>query len=109
VTARHGPPPAYPDPVILEFAGAVFTWRGPAPYHFVALPDDEGAEIRDVASLVTYGWGVVPVTVRIGDIEWTTSLFPKDGTYLVPLKDEVRTAEGIEAGDEVTIRLIVGA
>ena len=95
--------------MFFEFSGAVFTWRGPSPYHFVAIPDDEAAEIRDVASLVTYGWGVIPVNVRIGDTEWTTSLFPKDGTYLVPLKDKVRHAEGIEAGDEVSVRLVVGA
>jgi hypothetical protein len=57
---------------------------------------------------VTYGWGVIPAQVRIGNTEWQTSLFPKDGRYLVPLKASVRKAEKLEEGDDVTVRLEVG-
>lgn len=89
----------------IEFTGAVFEWRGPAPFFYVAVPDAESAEVRAVASAVTYGWGMVPVTARIGGTEWRTSLFPKEGRYLVPLKDAVRKAEGIGAGDVVAVRL----
>jgi hypothetical protein len=89
----------------IEFTGAVFEWRGPAPFFYVAVPDAESAEVRAVASAVTYGWGMVPVTARVGGTEWRTSLFPKDGRYLVPLKDAVRKAEGIGAGDVVAVRL----
>lgn len=96
-------------PVILEFTGDVLHWRGPSPYHFVRVPDDDGAEIRSMASVLTYGWGVIPVTVRIGDTEWTTSLFPKDGSYLIPLKDVVRRAETLENGETVTVRLTLSA
>jgi hypothetical protein len=91
--------------VRIEFTGAVFEWRGPAPFFYVAVPDAESAEVRAVASAVTYGWGMVPVTARIGGTEWRTSLFPKEGRYLVPLKDAVRKAEGIGAGDTVAVRL----
>lgn len=89
----------------LRFSGEVFEWRGPAPYHFVTVPEREAAEIAAVASAVTYGWGVIPVTVRIGETTWETSLFPKKGLYLVPLKDKVRAAEDIELGDVVDILL----
>jgi hypothetical protein len=89
----------------IEFSGPVFEWRGPAPFYYVAVPDAESAEVRAVASAVTYGWGMVPVTVRIGGTEWRTSLFPKEGRYLVPLKDAVRRAEGIGVGDVVAVRL----
>ncbi len=89
----------------IEFTGPVFEWRGPAPFFYVAVPGAESAEVRAVASAVTYGWGMVPVTVRIGGTEWRTSLFPKEGRYLVPLKDAVRMAEGIGAGDVVAVRL----
>jgi len=89
----------------LEFSGEVFTWRGPAPYFFVRVPDEEAAEIADNAALVTYGWGMVPVEVTIGDTVWTTSLWPKDGSYVVPLKDRIRDAEAIGEGDTVTVRL----
>ena len=93
--------------VEFEFSGEVWHWRGPSPFHFVTVPADESAAIRAVAASVTYGWGVIPVTVTLGITEWTTSLFPKDGSYLVPLKAMVRTAEKIELGDVVTLRLKV--
>jgi hypothetical protein len=94
--------------VELEFSGPVFEWRGPAPYYYVAVPDEESEDIRAIASAVTYGWGVIPVSVRIGETGWETSLFPKDGRYLVPLKDKVRRAEGIADGDDVAVTLTVG-
>ena len=91
----------------MEFSGEVWSWRGPAPYHFVSVPEDECGVIESTAAMVSYGWGMIPVAVRIGDTDWTTSLWPKDGRYIVPLKDKVRAAEGIELGDTVTVRLTV--
>ena len=82
-------------------------WRGPSPYHFVTVPEAESAELQSAAALVTYGWGMIPVEVRIGSTTWTTSLFPKDGGYVVPLKDKVRNAEQIDVGDTVELRLLV--
>jgi hypothetical protein len=95
--------------VLLEFSGEIWSWRGPAPYHFVTVPDEECAALEAIAPLVSYGWGVIPVAARIGATEWTTSLFPKDGGYLVPVKDRVRKAEDLALGDTVTIRLLVDA
>ncbi len=89
----------------LEFSGEVFQWRGPAPFYYVAVPNEESDDIQAVAAQVTYGWGVIPVRARIGRTLWETSLFPKDGRYLVPLKDAVRKPEQIEDGDTVTVRL----
>ncbi len=89
----------------LEFSGEVWFWRGPSPYHFVTVPEDESAELQATASLVTYGWGMVPVRARVGQTRWTTSLFPKNGGYILPLKDLVRNAESIGVGDTVTVRL----
>jgi hypothetical protein len=89
----------------IEFTGTVFVWRGPAPFFFVAVPEAESEEVRAIASAVTYGWGMIPVRVRIGATEWRTSLFPKQGRYLVPLKDAVRRAEGIGEGDVVGVRV----
>ena len=92
----------------LEFSGPVFEWRGPAPFFYVAVPGPESADIQEIARAVTYGWGVIPVTVRVGGTAWETSLFPKDGRYLVPLKVAVRRAEGIHEGDVVDLALSVG-
>jgi len=91
----------------LRFSGEIWFWKGPAPFYFVTVPDDESQLIAESAALVTYGWGVIPVTVRAGATEWTTSLFPKDGAYLVPLKVAVRKAEGLELGDTIDLRLTI--
>ena len=89
----------------LEFTGEIFHWRGPAPYLFVAVPEELSREIKSVSREVTYGWGVIPVLARLGKTVWTTSLFPKNGLYLVPIKMLVQKAEKVGVGDAVTIRL----
>jgi hypothetical protein len=91
----------------LEFSAPMFEWRGPAPYHFLAVPDDEADQIRETAALVTYGWGMIPVRGRIGSTEFTTSLWPKDGGYVVPIKDAVRKPERLVLGDEVLVHLAI--
>jgi len=91
----------------LEFAGEIIHWRGPSPFHFVPVPDDASEIIKDVASVVSYGWGVIPVRSRIGGTEYSTSLFPRDGGYMVPVKDAVRRGEQLEIGDAVTVRLTI--
>jgi hypothetical protein len=92
----------------LEFTGSIWYWRGPAPWYFVTIPAEQSSDLKEISSFVTYGWGVIPVRVRIGQTEFQTSLFPKDDRYLVPIKVSVRKAEKIEEGDTVTIRLKVG-
>ncbi|MFJ4844599.1 MULTISPECIES: DUF1905 domain-containing protein [unclassified Streptomyces] len=91
----------------LVFAGRVIEWRGPAPYYFAVVPDDECGHIREVAAMASYGWGVIPVEARIGEVTFTTSLFPRDGGYLLPLKLAVRKPEGIVAGDDVAVEMTV--
>ncbi len=91
-----------------EFTGEIFEWRGPAPHYFVAVPADQSCDLKAIQSVVTYGWGVIPARVRIGGTMFTTSLFPKDGRFLVPIKAAVRKAERLTEGDEVTVQLEVG-
>ncbi|MFF5081792.1 DUF1905 domain-containing protein [Actinoplanes sp. NPDC000266] len=93
----------------MEFAGEIWFWRGPAPWHFVTVPEDECREIEAASSLVSYGWGMIPVTAEIGGTGWTTSLWPKDGRYIVPIKTDVRRKEGLDVGETVTVRLRIGA
>jgi hypothetical protein len=93
--------------VDLVFTGRVVEWRGPSPYHFVRVPAEECADIQEVAAAATYGWGVVPVSARVGEIAFDTSLFPQDGGYLLPLKDAVRKPQGLAVGDDVTVRMTV--
>ena len=91
----------------LEFSGALWHWRGPAPHYFVTVPEKHCAALRGVAGLVSYGWGMIPVRVRVGDTQWSTSLFPKDGRSLVPIKARVQQAEQLAEGDTVSLRLDV--
>ena len=99
---------AFPtDALDLTFVGALIHWRGPSPFHFVTMPEGAAAEVKDISPLVTYGWGVVPATVTIGASTWPTALFPKDGGYLVPVQDMYRTAEHLEVGDTVSVRLTI--
>ena len=91
----------------IEFSGKIWFWRGPSPFFFVTIPAKESREIKAISRIVTYGWGVIPVYVRIGKTEWKTSLFPKDGRYIVPIKAGVRAAENLDEGDTVTVQLEV--
>ena len=93
----------------LEFSGEIIHWRGPAPFYFVTVPDEPSAAIEAVSSMVTYGWGAIPVHARIGRTDFTTSLFPKGDLYLVPIKAAVRRAETLMLGDQVTVRLRLDA
>ena len=90
-----------------DFSAAVFEWRGPAPFYFVAVPEGPSEDLRALSAVVTYGWGMIPVEARIGATTWTTSLFAKDGRYVVPLKLAIRRAEGIELDDVVDVVLSV--
>jgi hypothetical protein len=92
----------------IEFTGKIWHWRGPAPWFFVTVPAKQCDDLRFISGSVTYGWGVIPVRVRIGKTEFQTSLFPKDDRYIVPIKAGVRKAEHLEEGDNVTIQLKVG-
>ncbi len=91
----------------IEFAGELWYWRGPSPFRFITVPDEACVELRAVAAVVSYGWGMIPVRVRIGGTVWETSLFPKDGRYIVPVKDVVRGVEGIAEGDIVAVELTI--
>jgi hypothetical protein len=89
-----------------EFEGPVIEWRGPAPYYFLSIPQDESDDIKFAAKGIEY-WGQVPVLVRINGSEFTTALFPKEGRYLLPLKVAVRKAAGIEIGETLTVALCI--
>ena len=96
-----------PVDVSLHFAAEVWYWRGPAPFYFVSVPDDLCGQIDDVSREVTYGWGMIPATITIGDTTWPTALWPKDGTFVVPLKTWVRKSEGIDEGETIEVDVVV--
>lgn len=89
------------------FRAELFEWRGPAPYFWVALPEPACDYVRAEARQATYGWGAIPVRVRVGRTEWETSLLPRDGGYVLPVKTQVRKQEGFGDGDTVTVAISV--
>lgn len=93
------------DEPLAEFAfeGEIVSWRGPAPYLFVPIPAEHIAEISYAARLASYGWGCVPVEARIGGTDFTSSLFPRDGGYFLPVKVAVQRAESVGLGDRVAV------
>jgi hypothetical protein len=97
----------YSESMDLEFSGEIWFWKGPAPFHFITVPDEQCGGLEAVSPMVSYGWGMIPVAAQIGTTRWTTTLFPKNGGYIVPLKLVVRKAERLDVGDTVTIRLTV--
>ena len=89
----------------LDVVGSIIEWRGPAPFWFLPINSDDSAMIDELKPMLTYGWGCIPVTCRIGRTEFTTSIMPKEGLYLIPLKVAVRTAAGITPDAPVTVHV----
>jgi hypothetical protein len=49
----------------------------------------------------------MPITATIGTTTWTTALFPKDGRYLLPIKNDLRFGEKLSVDDLVKVTLEV--
>lgn len=90
-----------------ELEGPVIEWRGPAPFYFLRIAEEDSEDIKLAAKGIEY-WGQVPVVALVGEVEFTTALFPKDGRYLLPLKAAVRKAAGIELDSVISLGLNVG-
>ena len=93
----------------IAFAAEIVHWRGPAPYLFLPVPAEHVGEVRYAARLASYGWGCVPVAARIGGTDFTSSLFPRGDTYLLPVKVAVQRAEGIVLGDRIAFEMRIVA
>jgi hypothetical protein len=87
------------------------TDKAPASWHFLTL-DGEVAEAIHALALMRRleyghkrGWGSIKVRATIGDTGWETSIFPAKhiGGWLLPVKAVVRKAEGLVAGDAVSV------
>ncbi len=91
------------------FQASVWLYPGTsAAWHFVSLPKKEAEQIKkSQEGKARRGWGAVRIRVIIGGSSWETSMFPdkKSGTYLLPLKAQVRKKEGITAKDTITVLL----
>lgn len=92
-----------------EFDAELWLWdaRKTDSWTFVSLPPDIADEILEIAGPMARGFGSQRVEVTVGDTVWQTSIFPdnKARTYVLPVKRQVRRAEGITDGDTIHVRL----
>lgn len=91
-----------------QFVAPLWAWSAQDGWFFVTLPTDAADEIAEIPRAAT-GFGSVRVRVTVGGTTWSTSVFPdtKRGSYVLPVKKAVRSAEGIEEGDDVNVTLEV--
>lgn len=89
----------------ITFTSHMIEWRGPAPYYFIPVPLEQSAQIKSIASAITYGWGVVYTNATIGDTTWKTTLMPKNGLYLLPIRKVLRLDLKLEEGHEIEVQL----
>lgn len=92
----------------IEIVAELIFWHGPSPFLFAPVPADISKTIKELSAQLSYGWGCIPVMVRLGKTEWKTSLMPKDGVYLVPIKTLVQKKEDVSAGSLVKLALDLG-
>lgn len=82
-------------------------YPGMGAWHFLYVDKKQSETIRTKHHVKKAGFGSIRVTVRIGKSKWQTSIFPdkQSGSYLLPVKKQIRLAEGLDAGDVVSFVL----
>jgi len=89
--------------VKFHLSGPIWEWRGPAPFYFVSISPEISAQIKADARATSYGWGAIPVRLTSNDHLWTTSIFTREGQYIVPIKKAIREALEVREGDVVQL------
>jgi hypothetical protein len=94
-----------------RFDGVLWEWDARGAWFFVSLPGDVTDDIDERFGHRATGFGSLRVEVTIGATTWRTSIFPdsKGATFVLPVKKQVRTAEGLTGGSSCTVELTVVA
>ena len=92
-----------------EFTAQVWEHDGPAAWYFLSLPEPIADDIEEFYGDHAAGFGSLKVEVTIGSTTWRTSIFPdsKQGTYVLPVKQQVRKAERLTDGSTASVVLRV--
>lgn len=87
--------------------GTLYRWdaRRADTWVFLDVPPEASDDLAEAGEQVTRGFGSLRVEVTLGGTTWRTSVFPGSTGYVLPVKKAVRTAEGVDTGDEVTLTL----
>jgi hypothetical protein len=92
-----------------RFEGELWRYTGEAAWYFVTLPGEVADDIAARTEGTRRGFGSVRVEVTVGASTWRTSVFPDkaSGSFLLPVKRQVRDREQIDDGDVLDVRLEV--
>lgn len=87
----------------------VVPYPGMDAWYFAYVEKKLSARIAEKHAKKKAGFGSIKVEVKIGKSNWKTSIFPdkQSGCYLLPLKRQIRLAEGIDAGDTIHLTLSI--
>jgi hypothetical protein len=85
-------------------------WRyeaATAAWHFVTLPKAVGDRLR--RAVITFGFGSIRVDAEVNGVAWSTSVFPdkKSGSFLLPVKADVREKAKLSVGEPASYSLNV--
>ena len=91
------------------FSGRPYVYDGKGAWVFIALPKKTSKEIRQLFKKEEQGWGRLSAVAKIGTTEWKTAIWydSKQETYLLPLKNEIRMAEGIQIGKAIKVNVFI--
>lgn len=98
-----------PETNTYTFKAKVWLYAGPTPWHFATLPKKLAAEIQMFHGQQKKNFGSIGVTASIGKTQWKTSIFSdtKSGSFVLPLKADVRKKENIVAEKTVSVTLYI--
>lgn len=89
----------------IEFESPVTLWdKRVQAWYFATMPEELSLELRELPA-PQRGFGSLRVQARIGASIWRTSIFFSGTAFVLPLKKAIRAAQGIEAGDVITVDL----
>lgn len=89
-----------------EFEAEIWRSSGAGGWFFVTLPVEVAQGLRALSGPKT-GFGSIRVRGSLDNTDWNTSVFPdaRSGSFLLPVKAEVRRRARVIAGDQVRIRV----
>ncbi|MFM7681725.1 MAG: DUF1905 domain-containing protein [Bacteroidota bacterium] len=98
-----------PINIIYQFSALVWQHSSPSGWYFVSLPTELATEIRELFKKQEEGWGRMKAIAKISEIEWATAIWfdSKLGTYLLPIKAEIRNREMIDVGTELNVEILL--
>ncbi len=77
-------------------------------WRFARVPENISAKIKEMQKdRLRRGWGAIYAQAKIKKSEWTTSIFPDrhSGTYILPLKKEIRYQENLYDGIDIKVSI----